>query len=114
MPGRPAPSRSRALKQPARKFVSGLPADDENVDEVKRLKDNARLVRFDCYNDDSRTSFLQISVERATPEVAVLSPEPALVDFLDPLFILAANFVLSDPRPIRAAWWGPAPPSPLG
>ena len=39
---------------------SELAADDQNVDEVERLKDNVRLVRLDRYNDDSRAPVLQI------------------------------------------------------
>jgi hypothetical protein len=75
MPGRPVPGppgpvatptsgrgKVAALKQPVGEFVGELAADDQDVDEVKRLKDNVRLVRLDRYNHDSRTSFLQISV----------------------------------------------------
>ena len=41
---------------------------------------------------------LQIGVERAAQEVAILSPKPALVDPRDLFFILGADFVLRDPH----------------
>ena len=56
------PQSVRSAKQSAGKFVSELPADDENVNEVERLKNNIGLIWFGRHNHYSRTSVLRVSV----------------------------------------------------
>ena len=57
------PRSASGTQQPAGEFAGELPADDENVDEVKRLKNNVRLVGFDRENDHSWAAVQQIRVE---------------------------------------------------